>query len=169
MLTGRWYRFGYACVNFGRPLSMREYVRQQSVDFRAMDDDERHRQIKRVAQTIMGAISGIVPVLPVSLVAAIFVKRGAAALSELELKSDVYELIMQLERRGAHIYVPRGDLDYAIGTGLRMLLLRRIVHEQDGLYRANSDDLALLGYYANAIEPLVAKTAPPLAGGIEAA
>ena len=26
MLTGRWYRFGYACVNFGTPISMRDYV-----------------------------------------------------------------------------------------------------------------------------------------------
>ncbi len=156
MLTGRWFRFGYACVNFGRPLSMREFVTRQSVDFRTMGDDERHRQVKRVAHTIMGAISGIVPVLPVSLVATIFVKHGAAALSELELKSDVYELIMRLEQRGAHIYVPRGDLDYAISVGLRMLRLRRIVQEQDGLFRANPDDFALLAYYSNAIEPLAA-------------
>jgi hypothetical protein len=37
-----------------------------------------------------------------------------------------------------------------------MLLLRRIVEEEDGLYRANSGETALLAYYANAIEPLVA-------------
>ena len=48
-----------------------------------------------------------------------------------------------------------------------MLLLRRIVVEQDGLYRANPADAALLFYYANAIEPLVAaaggpQTAPPV-------
>jgi hypothetical protein len=36
-----------------------------------------------------------------------------------------------------------------------MLLLRRIVVEQDGLYRARSEEAALLSYYANAIEPLV--------------
>jgi glycerol-3-phosphate O-acyltransferase len=59
---------------------------------------------------------------------------------------------MRLEAAGAHIYVPRGDLDYAIGVGLRMLLLRRIVVEQDGLYRANPAELALLAYYANSIE-----------------
>ena len=155
MLTGRWHRFGYACVNFGRPLSMRDYVRLKSVDFRAMDDGERHREVNRVAQMIMAAIGGIVPVLPVSLVATVFVRHRETAWSEIELKSAVYDLIVQLERRGAHIYVPRGDLDYAVGVGLRMLLLRRIVQEQDGLYRVNAEDLALLGYYANAIDPLV--------------
>ena len=57
----------------------------------------------------------------------------AAGLSELELKSEVDELIRRLEAVGAHIYVPRGDLDYAVGVGLRMLTLRRIVTEEDGL------------------------------------
>ena len=63
---------------------------------------------------------------------------------------------MRLEKAGAHVYVPRGDLDYAVAVGLRMLLLRRVVQEQGGLYRADPAETALLEYYANAIEPLVA-------------
>ena len=27
LLTGRWHRLGYACVNFGAPISMRAYAR----------------------------------------------------------------------------------------------------------------------------------------------
>ena len=50
--------------------------------------------------------------------------------------------------------MPRGDLDHAIGVGLRMLRLRRIVAEQDGLYRAAAAELPLLEYYANAVAPL---------------
>ena len=41
MLRGRWYRLGYACVNFGRPMSMRDYVREHGIDFRALDDSAR--------------------------------------------------------------------------------------------------------------------------------
>jgi len=104
----------------------------------------------------MQAIARIVPVLPVSLVATVFLHNRDAGLSELELKSGAYDLILRLEKAGAHIYVPRADHDYAIGVGLRMLLLRRIVTEQDGLYRASAGEDALLAYYANAIEPLVA-------------
>src|SRR3990172_4779058 len=33
MLAGRWHRFGYACVNFGRPFSMLPYSRPQGIDF----------------------------------------------------------------------------------------------------------------------------------------
>ena len=168
MLTGRWHRFGYACVNFGKPLSMRDYVGRQGIDFRRLDDEARHREVERIGAQIMDAIARIVPVLPVSLVATVFLRNRDAGLSELELKSAAYDLIQRLEKAGAHIYVPRGDLDYAIGVGLRMLLLRRIVVEQDGLYRADPAEAALLSYYANAIEPLVAaaggpQAAPPVA------
>jgi hypothetical protein len=41
----------------------------------------------------------------------------------------------ELEARGAHIYIPRHDQDYAIGVGLRMLTLRHAVIEEDGLFR----------------------------------
>ena len=53
------------------------------------------------------------------------------------------------------MYVPRSDLDYAIGVGLRMLTLRRVVSEHNGLFVAVEDQRALLAYYANAIAPLV--------------
>jgi len=161
MLTGRWHRFGYACVNFGKPISMRDYVRQHGIDFRQLDDEDRHREVERVGALIMDAIARIIPVLPVSLVATVFLRNHDAGWSELEVKSAAYDLILRLEKAGAHIYLPRGDLDYAIGVGLRMLLLRRIVAEQDGLYRADPAEAALLSYYANAIEPLVAAAGGP--------
>jgi glycerol-3-phosphate O-acyltransferase len=164
MLTGRWYRFGYACVNFGNPISMRDYVRRHDIDFRRLDEAERHRAVERVGVQVMEAIARIVPVLPVSLIATVVLSRRDSGWSELELKSAAYDLILRLEQAGAHIYVPRGDLDYAIGVGLRMLLLRRIVVEQDGLYHASPEEGALLGYYANAIEPLVAAS-----GGVQPA
>ena len=155
LLAGRWHRFGYACVNFGRPISMRAYVSGLGVDFRALTEADRRSAVERVGRVLMEAIAGIVPVLPVSLVATVFVRAGDAALSELAVKSEVYELIRRLEGMGAHVYVPRGDLDYAVSVGLRMLTLRHIVAEEDGLYRPDASDAAVLAYYANAIEPLV--------------
>jgi glycerol-3-phosphate O-acyltransferase len=60
----------------------------------------------------------------------------------------------ELEARGAHLYIPRHDQDYAFGVGLRMLILRRIVLEEDGLFRPAPEQLETLGYYANAISHL---------------
>ena len=49
------------------------------------------------------------------------------------------ELVRRLEARNARLYLPRGDWDYAVSAGLRMLTLRHLVDEQDGLYRARAE------------------------------
>ena len=71
-------------------------------------------------------------------------------MSEIETR-----LLDRLHARGAHIYVPRKDFDYAINVGLRMLRLRRLVGERDGLYFAQSEETAILRYYANSIAHLL--------------
>ena len=151
MLRGRWYRFGYACVNFGAPISMRDYLQRRQVDLRRLDREPRFAAIEELAREIMAAVASIVPVLPVALVATVFVHRPQQSLGELEIKARVQELIEQLERHGARLYVPRQDRDYAVTVGLRMLRLRRLVSEHDGLLRAEPEQLPVLRYYANSI------------------
>ena len=53
------------------------------------------------------------------------------------------------------LHVPRADQDYAVEVGLRMLRLRRLVDETDGLYRAVPANVVLLRYYANSIAHLL--------------
>ena len=49
--------------------------------------------------------------------------------------------------------MPRGDQDYAVTFGLRMLLSRHLVTARNGLFQAVPAELPLLRYYANAIAP----------------
>lgn len=151
MLTGRWHRFGYACVNFGSPVSMRRYVRERGVDFAGLDEAARKDEVAALGRELMQAIGGVVPVVPVALVAQVFAQDAARPLSELEIKSAAFALLRDWESRGAHIYVPRHDQDYAIGVGLRMLTLRRIVEERDGLFHPVPENLPVLAYYANSV------------------
>ena len=125
-VLGRRFRHGYACVNFGTPLSMRAYVAEHGVDFRTLDDAGRRAPVAAVGATLMARIGRIVPVLPVPLVASVLLRDPARAMSELELKAEVQELMRRVEAAGAHVYVPRGDRDYAITVGLRMLTLREL-------------------------------------------
>ena len=154
VVKNEWRRFGYACVNFGAPISMRQYCARRSIDFHRLAGDERKRAMGELGQVLMQAVGAVVPVVPVALMATVFVRNPGRGLSELELKAEVTDLIAVLEARGAHIYVPRGDLDYALTVGLRMLRLRRMVEEQDGLYRARPGEISLIRYYANSIAHL---------------
>jgi glycerol-3-phosphate O-acyltransferase len=157
MLRSEWHRFGYACVNFGAPVSMRTYCGERKLDFHRLAPEDRRREMAALGKHLMDVVGSIVPVLPVPLIATVFVARGDKAISEMELKSEVSRLVERFQARGAHVYVPRKDFDYAVNVGLRMLRLRRLVGEREGLYYAQSEELPLLRYYANSIAHLLGK------------
>jgi len=155
-LRGRRFRHGYACVNFGRPISMRAWVQATGIDFRRLTDEERRPAVAAVGRHLMEAIGEIVPVLPVPLVATVLLRDPERAWSALELKAAVQALMDVVEAHGGRVYVPRADRDYAIEVGLRMLTLRRLLVEgEDGLFRAEATDLPVLRYYANSIAHVV--------------
>ena len=153
-LRGGWHRFGYACVNFGTPLSMREHARERGLHFPSLDDGQRRAEVGVVAARLMDAIGRVIPVLPVSLVASVMVRDPSRAFSELELKAAAHARMRELEAVGGHLYIPRQDQDYAFQVGLRMLVLRRIVIEVEGLFRPAASEIEALAYYANAISHL---------------
>ena len=93
MLRSEWHRFGYACVNFGTPISMREYCRVRGIDFQALSGDERRAAMAHLGRELMDAVGRIVPVLPVPLMASVFVAQPQRALSALELKAEVGRLL----------------------------------------------------------------------------
>jgi glycerol-3-phosphate O-acyltransferase len=151
----RWHRFGYACVNFGSPVFLKAYLDRRGVDFRRLSREEHSRRLEELANELMGSVADVIPVVPVSLVATVFVREPERAWSELELKGEILRVMETLESRGAHVYVPRRDQDYAVSVGPRMLTLRHLVGESDGLYRMRAGERLLLEYYANSIAHLV--------------
>lgn len=158
MLRGQWHRFGYACVNFGAPLSARGWLAAHGGpnggDLRALDKEQRFEVIGRLANHVMGEIARLVPVLPVSLMATVLLE-AEGPLDELELKVRASDLIVHFETRGAKLYLPRGDRDYAFHVGLRMLSLRHLVEESgEGLFSVAATERPVLAYYANAIAHL---------------
>ena len=160
MARNEWHRFGYACVNFGTPVSARAYLAARGLDLRRLPKEERFARVEGFALGLMHAIAAVIPVVPVALVATVFVRNPARGWSALELKGEVLRLMGQLEERGAHVYVPRRDQDYAITVGLRMLTLRRLVQEDDGLFRGAPGETPMLAYYANGIAHLVEASVP---------
>jgi glycerol-3-phosphate O-acyltransferase len=150
-LRSRWYRFGYACLNFGSPISMRAWCAARRIDFHRLAPEARKQAVAELGRELMDSVARVVPVVPVALMAEAFLRDPAKERSELELKAQAGRILEELAAKGAHVYVPRGDLDYALGVGLRMLRLRHLVEESQGLYRANTREVPLLSYYANSI------------------
>ncbi|HUO87417.1 MAG TPA: glycerol-3-phosphate acyltransferase, partial [Thermoanaerobaculia bacterium] len=157
LAAGRWHRFGYACVGFGRPLFLTGWLAERDAEPAQMPREERITLALELAGELMVRVGEVVPVVPVAQVATVFLDRldaGLPPLTRSELQREVQSLIDRLGTRGAAVYLPRHDQDYAVEVGLRMLTLRRLVVEEGGLYRPAADERTLLAYYAGSIEHL---------------
>jgi glycerol-3-phosphate O-acyltransferase len=145
-LTGRFYRFGYACVSFGRPLSLKAYMKER-------DGAEITDVIAGLGEDLMAKVGEVIPVLPVPLVATVM-QDASGPLTQLEIKARAHDLLGEMSGKAAHIHIPRGDEDYAVEVGLRALVSRHLVSEDGGVFKANPDEQALLGFYANSVAHL---------------
>lgn len=152
LITGRWYRNGYACVNFGTPLSLKAWLKEQQLT--GAETDQSH-DIQALASNLSQRVGDVIPVLPVALVATVFTTSPSPSLTTLELKTKIFKLIETLDKQGRHVYIPRKNLDYAVSVGLRMLTLRHILHDDEGILSINPAEIKLLHYYAASIEHLM--------------
>ncbi len=154
-LRGRWTSFGYACVNFGTPISLKAHLAAQPPLPADATPELRSARVKALATDLMGAVARVVPVLPVALVAAVFRRRATMLLAPENVTAAAHALLHDLDRAGAISYIPRADRDYAVNLGLETLKTRHLIVEEDGLLRIANQNRAVLDYYANSIEHLL--------------
>ena len=151
MVTSRWRRFGYACVNFGPYLSIRRYCEERSIRFDRLERTERFKQVEKLCQEMMGTIQKLVPVLPVPLVARIFLDHPQKKMSAFDVELYANRLIDEIQSRGAPVYVSSRSRVQLVVTALNMLKIRRIVKEKDGLFQSDPQMHEILTYYANSL------------------
>jgi glycerol-3-phosphate O-acyltransferase len=153
MMLGRWRRYGYACVNFGNPVSAKTYCREQNVVFSELDREERFPKIEKLCHRLMGAIAEVVPVLPLSLVSAVFLRAKDTGLDILEVEKRSNELIAELQSRGAPILeTSRTTRAHAIADAVDLMMLRGLLTANGDYFKALPEEEAILRYYANTIE-----------------
>ncbi|MDH3763335.1 MAG: 1-acyl-sn-glycerol-3-phosphate acyltransferase [Gammaproteobacteria bacterium] len=147
----RWLRFGYASVNFGNPLSVFQFCRQQGIDLSALDQETRFGYITQLSNQLMQEIAEVVPILPVALMSESVLARQQDWQSELQLKALAVERIAALQAQGAPIKISPGACESVLSAALSMLEGRGFVENRQGLLRAREDALDVLNYYANSI------------------
>jgi glycerol-3-phosphate O-acyltransferase len=136
-ISGKFHKFGYAAVSFGKPLTLSEIEAEQS-------------NPDILSEQIMTRIADAVPVLPVPLITYLILKSGPIARDQLEVAFA--EAMKTLE--SAQVHLPRNNRDYAVEFGLRNLMGRQIVVEVDGLLSIPATKVPLADFYANSIKHL---------------
>ncbi|MBK0328641.1 1-acyl-sn-glycerol-3-phosphate acyltransferase [Rhodobacteraceae bacterium F11138] len=144
-LTGRYHRFGYAAVSFGKPVSLR-----------AVAATVEGNPTVPLARMLIGEIGSIVPILPVPLVAWLIVQHGPRTRAELVAGfSDVLDRFP-----AAHFHLPRGTSAYAVEVGTRQLLERKVLKMEGERLVPQEDQVEILRFYANSIRHLLQEPTP---------
>jgi glycerol-3-phosphate O-acyltransferase len=148
----RWLRFGYASVNFGNPVSMRQYSEQNKIDLSTMDQATRFDHVQKLSGRLMQEIADVVPILPVAMMSEVMLENPSKWQSELELKAIASQRISKLQDQGAPIDLSANALEGVLSAALVMLTGRGFVEVEENLLRANPEALDLLKYYSNSID-----------------
>ena len=156
----RWLRFGYASVNFGKPVSVFEYCQQHNVNLSELEQERRFKHIESISHQLMDEIADVVPVLPIALMSEVILANQSDWLSELEAKTVAVTHIEDLHARGAPIRISANACEDVLTAALSMLEGRGFVERKEGLIRAQPEALDLLNYYANSIKQWKAVSPP---------
>lgn len=147
--------FGYACVNYGDPISLQQWQQQRGIDLNQCDSATRKQAIGQLGEDIAQEIEQHLPILPVSILSAIFLNNLDKPISELDLKAKGYQIFIGLREQGRYMLVPKQDEDYALEQGLYTLSKRKMITEvEEGLFQANSQHQAMFEYYRNSLGEL---------------
>lgn len=153
MILSRWRRYGYACVNFGTPLSAKAYCQDQGLNFSLLPRTDRFPEIEKLCHRLMSAISEVVPVLPVSLMSTVFLEAMDTELNILDIEERSNRLINELQARGAPVFeMSRSTRALDIVEAIDLMTLRRMVTASGDHFKAVSAEETIMRYYANTID-----------------
>jgi glycerol-3-phosphate O-acyltransferase len=154
LVTGRLKRYGRAAVNFGTPISLREWL-ASAPGVLQLPKQQRLPQLERLAALLMERIGAIIPVTPVPLAAAALLSFGQTMIP----KAAVLDRMDQLrDRLGAvNAKVVRGGARIRVvwDRAWRMLRMRRLVVEEGDSVVVLPRGRPLLEFYANSIAHLL--------------
>jgi glycerol-3-phosphate O-acyltransferase len=148
--------FGYACVNFGKPVSLNAWQQDRDVVIKEQGDSDRRESITALGNDLATRISNLIPILPTYLLARVLGDSDDLPISELNLKVRATKLIESLISIEAPVFLPNNDGDYALSQGIYVLLRRNVIEPTgDGRFDLVESKRKLLEYYCNTISGFI--------------
>jgi glycerol-3-phosphate O-acyltransferase len=145
--------FGYACANFGRPVSFRRWLESHHIDWPQLDREQRFTWLNRFGDELMADVHALIPVPPVAVLCWVLLQAPDAGLRKKELLSNIKAAIAHARSHAAFVVLPRSDEQFALQQALELTLLRGMIRYQaNGMYLVNPEKQALVAYYAKSIE-----------------
>ncbi len=149
-LTRRARRYGRACVNFGAPLSVDQWLAAHP-GVLELPREQRLPQVGLLAGEVMRRIGAIMPVTAVALACTALLRQDGERVTRQVWVASVDELRGLLRQRGAHVVGDERESAAILERALVMLTLRRVVTAEGDGFRFDRRQELLVRYYANSL------------------
>jgi glycerol-3-phosphate O-acyltransferase len=144
-------KHGHAALRLGRPISFREYVRENGREVLDLGREARAPHVKRFAGRIMEEVARLMPVAAVPLVSLALVDEREAV-RDAEVVERVRRLRGELERAGARLVRPERSTEELCADAVVLMETRGTLRrEADGRLRVSEADREIFRYYARSI------------------
>ena len=164
LFTGRLKRYGRAAVNFGRPQSLRGWLRAApgGEDLLAWPKERRLPELERLAREMLTRIGAIIPVTPVPLAAATLLSFGQTVIPRAAVLERMDQLRDRLQEVNGKVVRGGARIAEVWDRAWRMLRMRRLVIVDGESLVILPKGRPLLEYYANSIAHLIPIRGPRL-------
>ncbi len=162
LATGRLKRYGRAAVNFGTPLSLREWLATRP-GVLELPKEQRLPELEKLAGLLMERIGAIMPVTPVPLAAAALLSFGQTVIAREAVLERMDQLRDRLRDVNAKVVRGGSRIRDVWDRAWRMLRMRRLVVEDGDSLIVLPRGRPLLEYYANSIAHLLPIRGPRVA------
>jgi hypothetical protein len=143
-------------VNFGSPISLNAWQQEHDVVINLQDKAGRRESITALGNELATRVGDLLPILPTYLLARVLSESDDLPISELNLKIRATKFIEHLIDKGAPVFLPNNEGDYALSQGIYVLLRRNIIEPTgDGRFNLVESRRKLLEYYCNTISGVV--------------
>ncbi len=154
-LTGRIRRYGRAAVNFGPPMSLRDWLARQEADPLGLPKAQRLPHVQRLADDVLGRIKAIIPVTPVCLASAALLSFERESVPLVEVLARMRDYLDHLDESNAKVVRSDRAIEETWDRAMLMFRMRHTVHVEGDRVIIISRERPLLEYYANAIRHLL--------------
>lgn len=151
--------FGVACANFGDPLSLKSWCRENGIDFTKLDRDGFFAAVEKLGDECTRRIIAVIPVLAVPLLSMVLMEKEGPVEQDA-LIATAMKIMRELEDAGAHIGFKKDGEQTALEDGLKLMRKRALVRvDERGYLSPVKAERTLLQYYANSVIQLRSRLA----------
>lgn len=151
LLAGQQRRYGVAAVAFGRPVSVRAWLREEAADVLRRPRAERRAAVERLANGVMERIGRLVPATPVPLAALALLSFEQSVVREEALLDRLAETRARMVGAGGVVLRPDLPVEEVWARAWKMFRGRRLVLRHGAEYVILPSARPLLEYYANSV------------------